>query len=119
MSDERIPLAGSQQDNSFYSGQETSTGDVGTSGASRRILHGLTIISVLIACGCTGYGFITADTPLIVLPLVVVVLWLILHVLLLIFARGEKHEFHPPAWFIFVSSGNIFIQSLIVIILTL
>jgi hypothetical protein len=119
MSDERIPLVGSQPDNSFYTGQETSTGEVGTSGGSRRILHGLTIISVIVACGGTVYGFFQSGTPFIVLPIAIVILWVLIHFLLLFFAKREKHDFHPPAWFIFVSSGNIFIQALIVTILTL
>jgi len=119
MSGERIPLTGSQPDSSFYTGQETSSGEAGTSGVSRRVLHGLTIISVIIAIGSTIYGYFQADTPMIILPFVVVILWLFIHILLLVFARRESHEFHPPGWFIFVSSGNIFIQALIVIILTL
>jgi len=119
MSGERIPLVGHQTDNSFYSGQEISTGEAGTSGISRRILHGLTIISVIIACGCTVYGSLQAHTPYMALPFAVVLIWLLIHLLLLFFARREHHDFHPPAWFLFVSSGNIFIQSLIVIILTL
>jgi len=121
MSGERIPLTGSQPqpDSSFYTGQEISAGEPGSSGVSRRILHGLTIISVIIALGCSIYGLFQSDTPLIVLPFVVVILWLFIHFFLLFFARREHHDFHPPAWFIFVSSGHIFIQSLIVIILTL
>ncbi|CAF2771719.1 unnamed protein product [Rotaria sp. Silwood2] len=119
MNDENIPLTGHKTDNSFYTGQETSTGEVGTSVISRRILHGLTIISVLIACGCSIYGSIQAESPFIILPFLVVIIWLFIHFLLLFFARRQQHEFHPPAWFIFVSSGHIFIQSLIVIILTL
>jgi hypothetical protein len=116
MSGEKIPLVGPT---GFYTGDETFTGDAGTSGISRRVLHGLTIISVLIACGCSIYGSFQAESPLIILPFIVVMIWLFIHFLLLFFARREHHEFHPPAWFIFVSSGNIFIQSLVVIILTL
>src|ERR1700749_2185986 len=119
MSSEGIPLVGPQPDASFYTGQETSTGEIGTSGISRKVLHGLTIISVIVAFCCTIYGFFQVDTPLIVLPFVVVALWLVIHFFLLFFARREKHDFHPPAWFIFVSGGHIFIQSLVVIILTL
>ena len=120
MSSEKIPLVGSKSiDNNYYTGAETSTGDAGTSGISRRVLHGLTIISVLIACGCSIYGSFQAESPFILLPFIVVILWLFIHFLLLVFVRREQHNFHPPAWFIFVSSGNIFIQSLVVIILTL
>jgi hypothetical protein len=119
MSGEKIPLTGSHTDNGFYGGHETSAGDAGTSGMSRRILHGLTIISVLIAGGCTIYGCFQAGSAVIVLPFSVVLIWLFIHFLLLFFARKEHHDFHPPAWFIFVSSGHIFIQSLVVIILTL
>jgi hypothetical protein len=119
MSSERIPLVGSPTENGFYTGEETSTGDIGSSGASRRILHGLTIISVLGAIGTSIYGLFEADTPMIILPLIVVILWLFIHVLLIIFARAESHEFHPPGWFIFISSGNIFIQAIIVMILTI
>jgi len=119
MSGERIPLVGSQPDSSFYTGQEISAGEAGTSGVSRNILHGLTIISVIIALGCSIYGFFQSGKPLIVLPFVVVIIWLFIHFLLLFFARREHHDFHPPTWFIFVSGGHIIIQSLIVIILTL
>jgi hypothetical protein len=118
MTSERAPLVASPTDNGFYTGQETSAGEAGTSGVSRRVLHGVTIVSVIIACACSVYGLFQADTPLIMLPLLVVIIWLFIHLILLFFARQEKHEFHPPAWFIFVSSGQIFIQSLIVIILT-
>ncbi|CAF0794717.1 unnamed protein product [Adineta steineri] len=119
MRSEKIPLTGSHVDAGFYTGREISTGDAGTSGISRRILHGLTIISVLIACGCSIYGSFQAETPFMILPFLVVLIWIFIHFLLLFFARREHHEFNPPAWFIFVSSGHIFIQSLIVIILTL
>jgi hypothetical protein len=119
MSSERIPLVGSSTEDGFYTGEQRSAGEVGTTGVSRRILHGLTIISVMIAIGSTIYGYFQADTPMIILPFVVVILWLFIHILLLVFARRESHDFHPPGWFIFVSSGNIFIQALIVIILTL
>lgn len=119
MNRETQPLTGTSTDNNFYTGNEQSTGESGTRGVSKRILHGLTIISVLIAAGTSIYGIFEADTPLIILPFVAVVLWVIIHLLLIFFIRREKHEFHPPGWFIFVSSGNIFIQSLIVIILTL
>jgi len=119
MRSEKIPLTGPYTDNGFYNGQETSTGDAGTGGISRRVLHGITIISVLIACGCSIYGSFQAESPFILLPFLVVMIWLFIHFVLLFFARREQHEFHPPAWFIFVSSGHIFIQSLIVIILTL
>ncbi|CAF1201925.1 unnamed protein product [Rotaria sordida] len=119
MNGEKIPLVGSRTDDGFYTGQEISTGEIGTSGISRRILHGLTIISVLVACGCSIYGSVQAKSPLIILPFLVVIIWLFIHFLLLFFAQRQQHDFHPPAWFIFVSSGHIVIQSLIVIILTL
>lgn len=119
MNGEKIPLTGSYVDNNFYSGQEISTGEVGSSGISRRILHGLTIISVLIAGGCTAYGAVEGHSAAFLLPFMVVLIWLFIHVVLLYFIRTDKHDFHPPPWFIFVSSGHIFIQSLIVIILTL
>lgn len=120
MNRETIPLTGTSTDNNFYSGNEPSSGgESGTRGVTKRILHGLTIISVLIAAGTSVYGIFEADTPLIILPFIVVVLWGIIHLFLILFLRREKHDFHPPGWFIFVSSGNIFIQSLIVIILTL
>ena len=119
MSGEKIALVGPKGDNGFYTGQETSSGEPGTSGISRRILPGLTIISVLIALGCSAYGVIQTESPLIVLPFLVVMMWIIIHFLLLYFVRREEHDFHPPAWFLFVSSGHIFIQSLVVIILTL
>ena len=119
MNSERIHLVGSHEDNNFYTGKETSTGEIGTSGISRRVLHGLTIISVLIAFGCSVYGSVQTESPFIILPFLVVLIWLFIHFLLLFFAQRERHDFHPPAWFIFVSSGHIFIQSLIVIILTL
>jgi hypothetical protein len=122
MSAERIPLVGppatSSTENGFYTGEETSTGDVGSSGVSRRILHAMTIISVLVAIGCSVYGYFVAETPLIMFPLIVVIIWVFIHILLIVFARAEKHEFNPPGWFMFVSSGNIFIQALIAIILT-
>jgi len=119
MSGERIPLTGSNMDNSFYTGQEGSIGESGTSGRSRRVLHGLTIISVLIACGCTIYGSVQAGSVAIILPFIVVLSWLIIHFLLVLFSGNENHNFHPPAWFIFVSSGQILIHSLVVVILTL
>ncbi|UJR32162.1 hypothetical protein I4U23_019629 [Adineta vaga] len=119
MSGERIPLSSASVDASFYTGQEVSTGDSGTSGIARRILHGLTIISVLVAAGTTIYGSVQAESAVIVLPFIVVLTWLFIHFLLLFFSKKDHHDFHPPAWFIFVSSGHIFIQSLIVIILTL
>ena len=118
MSSERTPLTGASADDNFYSGEETSTGESGSKGVTKRILHGLTIISVLVAAGTSIYGIFQSDTPLIVLPFASVVPWVFLHLLLIFFARREEHEFHPPGWFIFISSGNIFIQSLIVIILT-
>ncbi|CAF3597014.1 unnamed protein product, partial [Rotaria sp. Silwood2] len=119
MNGENIPLTGSNADNSFYTGKEVSTGEVGTSGISRWILHGLIVIPVLIACGCTIYGSVQDKSVVIVLPFIVVLVWLSIHFLLLYFIRKDQHDFHPPAWFIFVSCGHIFIQSLIVIILTL
>ncbi|CAF1012368.1 unnamed protein product [Rotaria sp. Silwood1] len=119
MNGEKIPLTGPITENSFYTGKEVSTGEVGSSGISRRVLHGLTIISVLIACGCTIYGLFQTKSAVIVLPFIIVLIWLSIHFLLLYFMRKDQHDFHPPAWFIFVSSGHIFIQSLIVIILTL
>ncbi|CAF1025973.1 unnamed protein product [Rotaria magnacalcarata] len=119
MNGEKLHLVGPKTDNGFYTGTEQSTGEVGTSGISRRILHGLTVISVLIACGCTAYGSIQNKSAVFLLPLIVVLIWLFVHFLLLYFIQNDKHDFHPPAWFIFVSSGHIFIQSLIVIILTL
>ncbi|CAF3782850.1 unnamed protein product [Rotaria sordida] len=102
MSGEKIPLTGSNTNNSFYTGKEASTGEVGTSGISRRVLHGLTIIPVLVACGCTIYGAVQTQSAVVALPFII-----------------DHHNFHPPAWFMFVSSGHIFIQSFIVIILTL
>jgi hypothetical protein len=119
MNGEQVPLAGPNADSSFYTGQEVSTGEVGTSGISRRILHGLTIISVLIASGCTIYGSLQAGSAVLALPFLIVLIWLFIHFILLFFAQNDQHEFHPPSWFIFMSSGHIFIQSLVVIILTL
>ena len=57
---EKIPLVGSQPDENFYTGEESSTNEGGTSGRSGRILHILTIISVLVACGSTIYGIFNA-----------------------------------------------------------
>jgi hypothetical protein len=119
MTSETIPLTGSPADSSFYTGDEVSTGEVGTSGISRRVLHGLTILSVLIAFGCTIYGAVQAESAVIILPFTVILVWVFIHFLLLFFTQRDHHEFHPPAWFIFISSGHIFIQSLVVIILTL
>jgi hypothetical protein len=119
MKSETIPLTGSPGGSGFYTGHEGSIGEGGTSGMSRRVLHGLTIISVLVAFGCTIYGSVQAETPAMALPFSVVLIWLFIHFLLLFFARKEHHDFHPPAWFIFVSCGHILIQSLVVIILTL
>src|SRR5579871_6007869 len=102
MNDEKKSLVRSQTDSGYYDGHEISTGEVGTSGISRQILHGLTIISVLIALGCSIYGSFQAKSPFIILPFFVIIIWLVIHILLLIFARREKHDFHPPAWFIFV-----------------
>ena len=118
MSGEKIPLGGNHG-TGFYSGSEQSGGEPGSSGFSRRILRVFTIISALVACGCSIYGIFEAKNAVIILPFIVVVLWLIIHFLILIFSRHEKEDFNPPAWFIFVSGGHIFIQSLIVIILTL
>ena len=119
MSKENIGLLSHQGQNGFYAGDEKSTDDNGNSGKSQRILHLLTIVSVLIAAGCTIYGAVQAESSLIVLPFVIVIMWLIIHCLLIVFARNPKHEFNPPGWFLFVSSGHIVIQSLAVIILTL
>jgi hypothetical protein len=119
MNGETTPLTGSNMDNSFYTGQEGSIGEYGTSGKLRRVLHGLPIIFVLIACGFTIYGSVQAGSAAIILPFIVVFSWLIIHFLLLLFSRNENHNFHPPAWFIFVSIGQIFIHSLTVVILTL
>lgn len=119
MSNENVGLLSHQGQNGFYAGDEKSTDDGGSTGKSRRILHLLTIVSVLIAAGCTIYGVVQAESPLIVLPFVTVILWIIIHCLLIMFAGNPKHEFNPPGWFLFVSSGHIVIQSLVVIILTL
>jgi hypothetical protein len=119
MDSEKISLVTPVLDSNFYSGQEISTGEIGTSGISRLILHGLTIISVLIASGCTIYGTIRAGSAVLVLPFLIVFIWLFIHFVLIFFAKNGEHDFHPPAWFIFVSSGQIFIQSLVVMILTL
>lgn len=120
MRNEKIPLTGpGAADAGFYSGKEVSAGDTGTSGIARRLLHGLTTLSVLIAAGTTIYGSVQADSAFLILPFTVVLCWLFVHFLLLFFSKKDHHDFHPPAWFIFVSSGHIFIQSLVVIILTL
>ncbi|CAF1179503.1 unnamed protein product [Rotaria sordida] len=116
---EKIPLTGSNTNNSFYTGKEVSTGEVGTSRISRRVLHGLTIIPVLVACGCTIYGAVQTQSAVVALPFIIVLIWFFIHFLLLYFIQKDHHNFHPPAWFMFVSSGHIFIQSFIVIILTL
>ncbi|CAF0764556.1 unnamed protein product [Adineta ricciae] len=118
MSSERIPLS-SGIDSSFYAAHEVSARDSGTSGIARRIVPGLTIVCVLFAAGSTIYGSVQAESAAMVLPFTVVLCWTFIHCLLLFFSRKDHHEFHPPAWFLFVSSGHIFIQSLIVIILTL
>jgi len=119
MDSEKQPLTTPILDSNFYSGQEVSTGEIGAGGISRRILHGLTIISVLIASGCTIYGTVEVGSAVLVLPFLIVIIWLFIHFVLIFFAKNDEHDFHPPAWFIFVSSGQIFIQSLVVIILTL
>lgn len=119
MSGEKIGLLGQNGPNGFYAGDERSADEAGTSGISRRMLHGLTIIAVLIAFGCSIYGTVLAESPVIVLPFVTVIMWIVIHCFLIVFARKAHHEFNPPGWFIFVSSGNIVIQSLVVIILTL
>ena len=119
MRTERIPLVGSTAESSFYNKDEGSSGEPGTSGISRRILYGLTILSVLVACGCSIYGTVQSKSFFILFPFSVVILWLVIHCFLIFFLRGEQHDFNPPAWFLFVSSGHIFIQSLVVIILTL
>jgi hypothetical protein len=119
MESENLLATTPNTDNSFYTGKEASTGEIGTSGISRKILHGLTIISVLIACICTIYGSVIDASAVLVLPLIVTLTWLFVHFALLFFSNNDQHDFHPPAWFIFVSSGHIFIQSLVVLILTL
>lgn len=118
MNGENVPLIPSNGDNSFYTGKEGSTGEVGTSGLSRFIQYGLPIISMLVASGCTIYGTIQAKSILLALPFIIILFWLVIHFLLLYFIRNEKHEFHPPGWFIFVSSCHICTQSIIVAILT-
>lgn len=118
MSSERIPLS-SGVDSRFYAAHDVSAGDSGASGIARRIIPGVTILSVLFAAGSTIYGSVQAESAVMVLPFTVVLCWMFIHFLLLFFSKKDHHEFHPPAWFLFVSSGHIFIQSLIVIILTL
>lgn len=120
MSYEKIPLtSGSNGDGSFYTGEERSIGSAGAGGLSRRLLHGLTIVSVLVAGGCTIYGSVEAKSGAMLLPAFVVSIWLIVHCVLLYFARNEQHDFHPPGWFVFVSSAHIVIQAIVVIVLTL
>lgn len=119
MDGEKTPLAGPNPDSSFYSGKEVSTGNIGSAGLSRRILHGLTIISVLVASGCTIYGCVEGETAVFFLPFFITLTWLLIHFAFLYFAKNDQHDFHPPPWFVFISSGHIFMQALVVIILTL
>ena len=79
MSNEKIPLTGSNGDGSFYTSEESSVGSMGASGLSRRLLHGLTILSVLVAGGCTIYGSVEAKLGTMLLPLLVVVTWVSIH----------------------------------------
>jgi hypothetical protein len=110
----------SPSDRSFYgTNNRLSASETGATGSARRILHGLTIISVLVATGCSIYGLVQSQSGLIVLPFAVVLVWCFIHIVLLIFLRRAKDDFHPPGWFVFVSGGHIFIQSLVAIILTL
>jgi hypothetical protein len=120
MNGEKVPITTtvSSTENGFYTGQEVSTGSVGTTGISRRVLHGLTIISVFVASICTIYGSVQAASAAFLLPFFIVLTWLVIHFVLLYFAQNDQHDFHPPAWFLFISSGHIFMQSLVVIILT-
>jgi hypothetical protein len=119
MNNETAPLTGTNPENGFYTGQEVSSGEVGSSGMSRRLLHGLTIISILGASICTIYGSVEAGSVVLVLPFVIILIWLFIHITLLFFARSEQHNFQPPSWFIFISSGHIFMQAIVVMILTL
>lgn len=120
MTDEKSPLTGTTNpDNNFYTGQETSTGDVGSSGMSRRILHVLTVLSLLAAGACTIYGSFEAGSAVFALPFFSVLMWLFVHLSLILFARSDQHDFHPPSWFIFVSSGHLFMQSIVIMVLTI
>jgi hypothetical protein len=119
MTDERLALVSNKNNNNFYSGQQVSSGEPGTNGISRYILHGVTVISVLIACGCSIYGVYQVKSLVILFPLIIVIMWFLIHLLLLFFSGNDKYMFQPPAWFIFVSSGHILIQSLVAIILAL
>jgi hypothetical protein len=119
MTDEKLPLTGTNPENGFYTGQEVSGGDVGSTGISRRLLHGLTAISVLGASICTVYGSIQAGSVVLVLPFVIILIWLFIHLTLIFFAKNDQHNFQPPSWFIFISSGHIFMQAVVVMILTL
>ncbi|CAF0936111.1 unnamed protein product [Adineta steineri] len=119
MNHEKLPLVTSNVDNSYYAGNERSTDDSGTNGRTRRILHGLTIISVLIAASFTIYGCVVAESAAIILPFFILSSWIFIHCCLLFFGQKEHHDFHPPEWFIFITSGHIILQSLLVIMLTL
>ena len=120
MADEKNPSTGTPNpDNTFYTGQEVSTGDIGSSGISRRILHVLTFLSLIAAGACTIYGSFEAGSAVLALPFFTVLMWLFIHLSLILFARNNQHEFHPPSWFIFVASGHLFMQSIAVMIITI
>lgn len=121
MTDEKTPLTGnnSNPDNNFYTGQETSTGFTGSGEISRRILHGLTLVSFLAAIGCTIFGSVQAASAVFALPLFTILMWLFIHLTLLLFARNDQHDFSPPSWFIFFASGHLIMQCIGVMVLTI
>jgi hypothetical protein len=119
MTDGKAPLTGTNPENGFYTGQEVATGEVGSSGMSRILLHGLTAISVVGASICTIYGSVQAGSAVLVIPFVIILIWLFIHITLIFFAQNDQHNFQPPSWFIFISSGHIFMQAIVVMILTL
>ena len=121
MTDEKTPLTGtnSNPENHFYTGQEGSTGSVGSSEISRRILHGLTLAAFLAAIGCTIFGSVEAGSAVLALPLFTLLMWLFIHLSMLLFARGDQHDFTPPSWFIFFASGHFCMQCVAVMVLTI
>lgn len=119
MNGEKTPAPGTTPENGYYTGQETSTGDIGSSGLPYKILHAATLISVLVAFGCTISGSVQAESAIFFLPFLLTLMWFFIHLALLYFSKKDQHNFSPPAWFVFISSGHIFMQALVVIILTL
>ena len=118
MTQESLPLIGSNAEQHFYSGKANSIDESGLIGTFRRLFHGLTIISIITTIVCTIYGSVHSQSGVFILPLIVVCMSLGIHLTLFYFSRQQKHDFHPPGWFIILSNGQVVLQAIVVVVLT-